>query len=586
MDEKAKEKFVTIVSIFTLFGAILLLIPYFQNILIRVITELKGDSLADPKVWIQRIYIISFSLIILTFYFIYYYNNNNNKFVEYGSIIFLFGSLLFFYIFKCTESSIWSDEGIEYWVSKNISGVTYDILKPNMYERICSTIQPPLYNFLMFLWLKILDTEFWFKFFGTICFIVGDIAFFILCREFFEIIPSCIITFIFGMGQNFIYYAQEAAEYTCLFCFICWMILFFYRSLQNYSCKNVILYFVFAVLSIYSQYGACFIILGTGIILFFRAFINKKDEVKKKNILLFLFCAFLCVVVFVLPLFFFFIRRQVLGYITSNDHSYNIFNRNIFLDYIVSFIDTGSWFFGRYLTVLLCFIFSISLVFTICSRKKSNFYIFYAILAATLFAWTSYYLAVRYNIYKIYYSEGFGNRWGMSFCSLLALFFLYSLEILFRQLDNKGMLTKTINLLFVICVLFLCITRLDNALLPHYKKCYVREAYEYLKNINQPNKCIFVEPINVSTFAFYMTHDKEADSINQICLLKSYSEEEFENNLMDKSFESIYILCQSEPTDQIINVLKKFGYYRSDEVNTDNWCFKNPAIIKFICRLK
>ena len=66
-----------------------------------------------------------------------------------------------FYFSHLTTSGLWYDEAIEYFYSKYMTG-TIPVGMPqteNMYERICFTYQPPLYNLLMYLWLSVFDSE-------------------------------------------------------------------------------------------------------------------------------------------------------------------------------------------------------------------------------------------------------------------------------------------------------------------------------------------------------------------------------------------------------------------------------------------
>ena len=74
--------------------------------------------------------------------------------------ILLGGVFLLFLIistYKLTNASLWFDESIEYWYSKIMVGeLPFESSGTvNMYQRIISTFQPPLYNVLMYFWLKI-----------------------------------------------------------------------------------------------------------------------------------------------------------------------------------------------------------------------------------------------------------------------------------------------------------------------------------------------------------------------------------------------------------------------------------------------
>lgn len=96
---------------------------------------------------------------------------DNRQIIE--EIVVGFAFTFFFLVtcYKLTNAPLWYDETIEYWYSKVMVGsLPWDSMNSvdshfeNMYQRIVSTFQPPLYNFLMYFWLKISSTEWWFRF--------------------------------------------------------------------------------------------------------------------------------------------------------------------------------------------------------------------------------------------------------------------------------------------------------------------------------------------------------------------------------------------------------------------------------------
>ena len=571
-----------------LLGAILLLIPAFQNILLSLGEKIKGEPLVDSGSWIiQIIHSTSFCLIVYVIYSYIFFHKN--ELTEKICILLTFVILAFFYVFHCTESSLWYDEGIEYWVSKSISGIAYgnNIRNlPNMYERICCTIQPPFYNIIMFLWLKICDTEFWFKFFSSICFFIGSIAFYLTCREFSNKIASCSFTLIFGLGQSFIFYAHEAAEYTCLFCFACWMILFFVRSTKSYSWKNLTLYFCFASLSLYSQYGACFIILGTGISLFIRALIPQNKEKIYKNLIRFLILGCVALTVFVIPLFIFFMKRQLLSTIGRNSHHPTFEYGIILIDYLMSFMLSNNFFFGKQKTIILCIIAFIVFIHKISKKKFKSNLLYATILISVLISWTTYYIAVRFNIYKTSYTSGFGNRWGMAFCSISGLLFSYSLTEFHSVLIKNCKLQKVLcSTTFLIFMFFTFIPLFGHAI-----KSHVREAYSFLKENKSDTQLILVERWYQPTVAFYITHDITSFSENDVVYLKNHTEYESKQNLSkeftqilkEKDITTFWYFGGSEPANKnnMIQAFFELDYENVDEIKFDN--FGDPTLIYFI----
>lgn len=509
-------------------------------------------------------------------------------------IFFTFAVLAFFYVFRCTESSLCFDEGIEYWVSKSISGPSYGFVsnRANMYERICATIQPPLYNFLIFLWLKICDTEFWFKFFSSVCFFSGCIGFYLTCREFANKKASCAFTLIFGLCRTFINYAHEAAEYACLFCFVCWIVLYFVKCLKTYTWKNIILYFTFAILSIYSQYGACFVILGTGIILFARAFRCQSEEKTTDNLIRFFISFVISVLFFIIPLFALFIKRQLLYYIGSNNHQLTLESKNILLDWVIGFYKANAFFFGEGTTIFCCLILSCLLTYSIITiQKRILSTVFTSIVISSLIAWTVYWLAVRFNIYKIYYSSGFGNRWGMAFCSLFGILFSYTLIEFYKVLLKTKARDYLVLIHISLFVIFGAIS-FKNSVNCHNVKTFAREAYTHLESYKKKEQLVLVEEWYQPAFAFYMTHGKIVFSEKDVVYLKSHAKneskekllEEYKSILQEKEIDSFWYFCGKEPTNQdfMFQAFSELGYSTSDEIKFGKNDLGDPTLILFV----
>lgn len=71
--------------------------------------------------------------------------------------------LFFFFMmrFNLMHSPLWGDEWVEYYYSQE------SIITGDLYKAIISTFQPPLYNHLMHLWLKISQSLLWFRLFNV-----------------------------------------------------------------------------------------------------------------------------------------------------------------------------------------------------------------------------------------------------------------------------------------------------------------------------------------------------------------------------------------------------------------------------------
>ncbi len=190
------------------------------------------------------------------------------------------GAFIFFISHKLFADSIRFDEAVEWYVSKNSFG--------NMYNLIIRTFQPPLYNFIMHFWLMINDSSEWFRVFNMVCAIFGAVALYktiitITQEKLWGYVAlACSLCFC-----SLLYYNQIGGEYPLVLCCIAWCIYFFTKCLDEMSTKYVLLWVIFCILSMYSQYGAFIPVISMAVVLFFVIVQNKNWKMLKQ---FFIFC--------------------------------------------------------------------------------------------------------------------------------------------------------------------------------------------------------------------------------------------------------------------------------------------------------
>ena len=166
------------------------------------------------------------------------------------------------YILSLTASGLWYDEAIEYYFSKFVSGkVPGGFGKTSMYERILRTYQPPLYNWLMHIWLIFFDSEAGFRMAGVITTLLGAIGIFLCIDKITNYKWASFGTCLYIFSAVVSYYGLECAEYNVMLCCISWTIYFYIMCIKKQNLTSYIGFFLFACLSVYSQYGAAFLIV-------------------------------------------------------------------------------------------------------------------------------------------------------------------------------------------------------------------------------------------------------------------------------------------------------------------------------------
>lgn len=235
----------------------------------------------------------------------------------------LFGIL---YISQLTASGLWFDESIEYYYSKFMVGEVpvnpVDQSGSNMYERICITYQPPLYNILMYLWLCIFDSESWFRLAGVITTFIGAVGFYCSLRRLSGYAWAIGGLCFYLSTAAIVFFALECSEYNLMICMESWMLYFYVVCAQStdepVNWRAVTCFFLFAALSVYSQYGAAFFVVALFVSLCFVFFKAKRFSSIYRLVLM----GVVTLVVAIVPLLYFFLRVQMEGQGTVQvDHS-------------------------------------------------------------------------------------------------------------------------------------------------------------------------------------------------------------------------------------------------------------------------
>ena len=183
--------------------------------------------------------------------------NRRRQWLEWVLVFSAFAVFLFVALHRLTHSSLWLDEAIEFWYSRVMTGTlpfengaqtTY-----NMLQRINATFQPPLYNVLMFFWLQVSDSEWWFRFSGVVLGLVGMIGLYCTVMRISSsrfLSAGCVLAASFM--PRLVYYWQECAEYPLMLACLFWAAYFWVDLLRKPARRNIIGLTVLSVLSVYS----------------------------------------------------------------------------------------------------------------------------------------------------------------------------------------------------------------------------------------------------------------------------------------------------------------------------------------------
>lgn len=508
-----------------------------------------------------------------------------------------FSFALFFFVccHKLLNASLWYDETIEYWYSKIMFGAlpyeeaSGNIYSTNMYQRIVSTYQPPLYNFVMYFWLKLHDSEYWFRFSGVVFGMIGVIGVFktvkLLSKNTWAASLSVIFT---TFTWCLIYYYQECAEYSLLLTTLFWMLYFFVRLVDEPSVKNIICFTCSAVLPVYSQYGAAF-----PVAVFLLAALLYVIFKKEKKLTMAVVVAYtVAFVVFALPLIFLFMKPQLYHqHGGSSGFTKIVFEGGFFRDFYKSFLNVFKWnLFQNYATSGVKLILGVIFLLALCCFIFGKSRIFKIMAVANVFVYVPYFFAVKSGLYaNTEYGAGFGNRWNLFFIPLwLTMLFALAAETrsVLAAFDDKLAREKhrAAGFQFVFIGVFLsfifsyAVKNWHQEISANWYKQNARGAVDtWFKNEG------FKVPTVISSYgrnAFYyylLHHGNNSDSLEENLLCVDWSHEVNANkffewfNVLGKKPETLYYFESHEAgvRQKYINWFQIMGY-TYENVSDDN----------------
>lgn len=499
--------------------------------------------------------------------------------------------LLIFYGVQLTRYGLWLDEGVEYLYSKYLSGpIPYELCSKaaNMYERIISTYQPPLYNFLMYFWLLIFDSEFMFRLFSLLAVILGGMGIYKSLRY----VSSDFNCALFGMTAYLLlpcvgYYGAECAEYSLLLCFVPWAIYYYIRAYdeKNYkeARRDIVKFMLMGCLAIYSQYGAG-LIIGT---LYAGLVIRNIYTQDRKKLLFIIIVGFTAVVLCGLPLLKYFLLPQIRRQGTVDVSHLPVFVDNILyslwlgIDRLLIFSSSSSNI-VRYI-LYICGIGAIVSLFY--KDKRMN-------MLMLLFAvnYLLYFILVAFSFYGYQEWTGslgcnnLGRRYIMYLVPIAFITIFYGIFVLYKKLavtNNRSLLLKICGYGLAACYVFAIIKTPAIRAKGHDQ----REAYLVWKTMEGYKYPTLVECWDSPAFHFYVMHNSQLDHLhnNKIFYNNNWKPtEELIYEYMNKNDiflrDTLFVICPTKDLsypalDIYTKTIAKEGYtieYLLDRREGDN----------------
>lgn len=213
-----------------------------------------------------------------------------------------FSFFLFTMLFKLTHSALWGDEWIEYNYSQA------SIRTGELYSKVISTFQPPLYNYIMHFWLKLGSSVLWFRLFNVVIGFLSAIFLFLTVSKLTNRHIGYITCISLAVSYRWIYCIQECSEYALMLFFLFAAFYFYNECNIDFSYWKMVLFISANIGAIYSQYGSGFVSLPL-LLMFYVGNIFFNKDTKRKIVVTIIYCLSFCISA--IPLYVFFLQKQI-----------------------------------------------------------------------------------------------------------------------------------------------------------------------------------------------------------------------------------------------------------------------------------
>ena len=477
--------------------------------------------------------------------------------------------------YKLTNAPLWFDETVEYWYSKFIIGsVPYENGYTSMYQRIISTYQPPLYNVIMYFWLKISESEWWFRFFGVFMGFIGMIGLYKTIRKIGNGYIAALAVVFSTCVYQLAYYWQECAEYCLMLGTLFWTVYFWFCLIDKPNKNNIIAFTISAIIPVYSQYGAVFPVVAMAVVAFIYI-IALKDH---KKIIIIAISDAVALIVAALPLYVFFLRKQMLNQQGGEISLKNIsFSEGVFQDFFNNLRVVFKWNFLSYYSEIATTIFLVIILLMIIATILLSRSMAVRLFAITnIIIWLLYYISVKFGIYSY---GSFGSRYNLFLIPVwIILFFSVAIEfssILARYIPEKfevKTLYAGIGVGFILCFSYFgWVSKLQG----NWSKEDCRGAVKAWYEVGAENSNTIVYYGANTGFAYYVRQSSQyneatENNVNYMNWYRDKSEDvyrEYVNSIYGASWPNeIYVVASHTRDDMntFITSIMTMGYERED----------------------
>jgi len=414
-----------------------------------------------------------------------------------------FFAVLAVYLLRATSSGLWFDESIEYYFSRTLQGpVPGGRSNYSMYDRIVTTYQPPLYNWLMYVWLSVYDSEFWFRLAGIVTTFVGGAGVYAAFREITDKDWAAMGALAYLLAGGVSEYALEAGEYNLLMCMMCWALCFYLRARKSGTRGAVFGFAVFSCLAAYSQYGAVFLIVPMYVSLLLRC-VRQKQRLGEL-----VFSSLFAAIAAALLVYFFLVKQMRLQGSITVSHA-PVFAYGV-IDPFISFGKTFAFTFHGFKWVQAATALPAGLALLAALPRKDKTLLNLLLIFAC--GWIAYYLLTACSFYGYngtynasqLGTANIGGRYSLMFAPLLSVLLVYGVYCARAQKQKQERRKRRIAALLCLLAVYSAVGA--GSILATRKKDDIREAVQAWYGEQAFSGKTLVNSWDDALFQFYLTH--------------------------------------------------------------------------------
>lgn len=488
-------------------------------------------------------------------------------------------------LYKLTQAPIWQDESMEFYCSLTQRGPIRGITEyETMYERMAYIQQqPPLYNWIMALWLKVNEGEWWYRFSSVIAGFIAVIILYKLVKKLTSRFAATVSVFVFSSIYIIQYYIKEASEYMMLIMFLLLTTYIFFSLQEKISTGNIIAFTIVCVLDMLTHYGAAFVVVPMAVTVMVYLIKSKEWKALRTAIISFVIAG----AGVGIPLLVFFVIPQSTNPVSTIgiDKPYEITGNNLLFDFFDSLMWVLRWCMLDYdrdvdkLTWAIWIILFVLIILGIVVYKKTKKKEIKYYIWCNVGVFFIYYVVTTLNMYAYGW---FGNRYNLFILPLwfvLIVVLFHEFLCIMTRSDTQWMqkATPVAKAGILAAMILFCIYG-DYRVSNHWDKSDLRtvsHAWYDNEGVETPT---FVNFHQRYAFIYHMTHEKrysEKSWEHLYCALdvetQDYNDEEWVEYLKEKVYpdgipDKLYIV--SGQHDMAVNALESIGYQATPIVDT------------------